>query len=83
MSHNNTIIDVRNADEFAKGHAAGSINIPLGELEQRLDEVRELAKEPLVLCCGGGSRSGRATDYLRAQGIACENGGSWKKAGDL
>jgi len=31
------IIDVRRPDEFAKGHAKNSINIPLQELGKRLE----------------------------------------------
>jgi hypothetical protein len=34
-----TVLDVRPADEFAAGHVAGAINIPLGELETRLSEL--------------------------------------------
>jgi ArsR family transcriptional regulator len=34
-----TVLDVRPADEFAAGHVAGAINIPLGELEMRLSEL--------------------------------------------
>jgi len=75
--NNRTIIDVRQPDEFASGHAAGSINIPLQELENRLDEIRQI-EAPIVLCCGGGSRSGKAAELLQSKGIACENGGSWK-----
>jgi rhodanese-related sulfurtransferase len=34
-------------------------------------------KQPVVLCCASGNRSGQATYFLQAQGIDCENGGSW------
>ena len=36
------IIDVRRPDEFEKGHAKGSINIPLQEMEKRLDEIKKI-----------------------------------------
>jgi phage shock protein E len=71
-----SIIDVRTPGEFMGGHVAGSINIPLQEIPDRLDEIKAMKGE-IVLCCASGNRSGQATAYLKSQGIACENGGSW------
>jgi rhodanese-related sulfurtransferase len=71
-----TIVDVRTPVEFMGGNVAGSINIPLQEIQQRLEEVKNL-KQPLVLCCASGNRSGMATQFLSQQGIECCNGGSW------
>lgn len=71
-----TIVDVRTAEEFRGGNAKGSINIPLQEIEKRIDELKAL-KQPLVLCCASGGRSGNATQFLSKQGIECYNGGSW------
>jgi phage shock protein E len=75
MNHK-TIVDVRSQAEFMSGHVQGSINIPLQEIPARLDEVKALP-QPLLLCCASGNRSGQATAYLSAQGLQCENGGSW------
>tara|TARA_R110002050_G_scaffold56512_3_gene127176 strand:- start:135159 stop:135443 length:285 start_codon:yes stop_codon:yes gene_type:complete len=71
-----TIVDVRTIAEYRGGNAEGSINIPLQEIEIRIDELKSL-KQPLVLCCASGARSGQATNYLMHQGIECYNGGSW------
>jgi len=71
-----TIVDVRTPMEFSGGNAEGSINIPLQELDKRIEELKSL-KQPLVLCCASGGRSGQATQYLKQQGIECFNGGSW------
>jgi rhodanese-related sulfurtransferase len=71
-----TILDVRTPAEFAGGHVAGSINIPLNEVEQKLAEIKAL-KQPIILCCASGGRSGQATYFLKNQGLDCENGGSW------
>ena len=71
-----TVVDVRTASEFMGGHVAGSINIPLQEVMQRMDEIKAL-QQPLILCCASGGRSGQAHAYLAAQGIDCYNGGSW------
>lgn len=71
-----TIVDVRSPIEFQGGHVAGSVNIPLNEVPNRVQEFAEM-KQPVVLCCASGGRSGQATAYLRQQGIDCENGGGW------
>jgi phage shock protein E len=72
-----TIVDVRTPSEFMGGHVAGSINIPLQEVPQRIEELRGMSK-PLVLCCASGNRSGQATQYLAGSGIdEVYNGGGW------
>ena len=71
-----TVIDVRTPGEFMGGNVVDSINIPLNEIEDRLDEIKAL-NQPIVLCCASGSRSGYAAAYLNSIGVACTNGGSW------
>ncbi|MEP6628659.1 MAG: rhodanese-like domain-containing protein [Ginsengibacter sp.] len=71
------VIDVRRPDEFKKGHAAGSINIPLQEMENRLEEIKKI-NQPIVLVCGGGTRHVKAFDLLKANDIESEKGGGWK-----
>ncbi|MBK7148682.1 MAG: rhodanese-like domain-containing protein [Bacteroidetes bacterium] len=76
MSNKQTIIDVRTPGEFMGGHVAGSINIPLQEIPDRVEEIKTLT-QPIVLCCASGNRSGQATHFLKQHGIDCSNGGSW------
>jgi len=76
MSKEKTIVDVRTTQEFSIANAAGSINIPLQEIQQRLEEIR-LLKQPIILCCASGNRSGQAALFLKSCGVECENGGSW------
>lgn len=71
-----TIVDVRSRGEFMSGSAAGAINIPLQEIPDRMDEIKQLTM-PLILCCASGNRSGQATAYLTRFGIECGNGGPW------
>ena len=70
------IIDVRTVAEFQQGHAPGSVNIPLSEIQSRINELKNMEGE-LILCCASGIRSGQAVAYLNSQGIPCRNGGSW------
>lgn len=71
-----TIVDVRTPGEFAGGSVADAINIPLNEVPERIAEFQNM-KQPLILCCASGNRSGQACSYLNSQGISCHNGGSW------
>ncbi len=71
-----TIVDVRTPAEFMGGNVTDSINVPLQEIQQRLNEIKRL-KMPLVLCCASGGRSAVATQFLASQGIECFDGGSW------
>ena len=73
---NFTVVDVRTRAEFSGGNVAGSINIPLNEIQERFEEIKSL-HQPIVLCCASGGRSGQATHFLKSMGINCENGGSW------
>ena len=71
------VIDVRRPEEFANGHAKKSINIPLNEIPERLDEIREM-KSPVTVVCGGGTRHVKAYELLLSEGIPVQKGGSWK-----
>jgi rhodanese-related sulfurtransferase len=71
-----TILDVRTSREFSGGSVAGSINIPLQEIPERITELKYL-KAPLILCCASGARSGQAHRFLEQQGIESCDAGSW------
>ena len=42
----------------------------------KIEELKNM-KQPFVMCCASGNRSGQATGYLTQMGIDCHNGGSW------
>ena len=63
-NYKKTIIDVRSPEEFKNGNVAGSINIPLNEIQQRIEEIKKLPY-PLILCCASGNRSGQAAASSR------------------
>lgn len=70
------VIDVRTPQEYMGGHVVGSINIPLQQIPEKLEEIKNYTA-PIILCCASGGRSGNAHQYLSQQGIECYNGGSW------
>ena len=70
------LIDVRTPDEFNTGSVPNAINIPLNEVVNRFDELKEL--QPILVFCSAGVRSQKATDFLIANGVnQVENGGGW------
>lgn len=70
------IIDVRTPEEFSGGHVAGSVNIPLHEIPQRINELKDM-QSTILLCCASGRRSSQAYHFLKQHGLECYNGGSW------
>ena len=75
-SQKGTVIDVRTRAEFSGGHVAGSLNIPLTELPDKMEELKNM-QSPLILCCDSGMRSAQAEHYLNREGLDCVNAGSW------
>ncbi len=62
------LIDVREQDEFADWKIPGAINIPLGELDSRVDEVPR--NHHVVTICAKGTRAAEGAEILRAHGIS-------------
>jgi adenylyltransferase/sulfurtransferase len=61
------LIDVREPDEFALGHLPRALNIPLGDIERRIDELPR--DRPLVFMCRSGARSLKACALARRAGL--------------
>jgi len=78
-----TILDVREDDEWAAGHIAGSVHVPLSELPARAAEIPDA--DPLVVVCRVGGRSAQVGAWLAGQGRDVVNlaGGleAWAGAG--
>jgi hydroxyacylglutathione hydrolase len=79
-----TLIDVRNASEWAAGHIAGARHIPLGRLLERIDEI-PLSK-PIVIQCAAGARSMIGASLLKTRGVdrvinLTGGFGAWANAG--
>jgi rhodanese-related sulfurtransferase len=56
------LLDVREPWEYQAGHVPGAQLIPLGELEQRVNEVPR--DQPVLAICHSGQRSLAAAGYL-------------------
>lgn len=65
------LLDVREADEWAAGHAAAASWIALGGIP---DRVAEIPVDRQVVCiCRAGGRSAKAVEFLAARGINAVN----------
>lgn len=75
------LIDVREADEVAEGMIPSAIHIPLGEVPERMSELDK--EKAYIMICRSGGRSGRATEFLTAEGYDVTNmvGGMLEWAG--
>jgi rhodanese-related sulfurtransferase len=72
------LLDVREPDEWAAGHAPAALWIPLGELGARLDELP--TDRTIAVVCRSGGRSAAATDALRSSGLDAVNVGGGMRA---
>lgn len=80
------MIDVCEPGEHQAGHAAGCKNIPLGQLDKRLNELPKDKNAPVLVMCQSGARARRAAAQLRKDGYvnaAAVSGGlrAWREAG--
>lgn len=71
---NTILLDVRTPQEFNQVHVEGAMNIPLQELQERVNEIPK-NNNPIVCYCLSGGRSGQATYFLKNLGYEVYNGG--------
>jgi phage shock protein E len=50
-----TLVDVRTIWEYHQGHVPGAVNIPLHELNERMQEIPQ--DKPVIVICASGNRS--------------------------
>ncbi|MCX2929065.1 rhodanese-like domain-containing protein [Mycobacterium sp. CVI_P3] len=77
------MVDVRNPGEVAAGVIPGAVNIPVGQLPDRVGELDP--RKPTVVYCAGGYRSSVAASLLRQCGFADVSDvlggyGAWEEA---
>lgn len=67
VNQNAQIIDVRGASEYKKGHIDGAVNLYVGKLNEKLDQVSK--DRPVIVHCLSGSRSAIAYSLLKSNGF--------------
>jgi len=69
------VIDVRSPAEYAGGHVADAVNLPLDRFVDGYAQLLRDKSTPVILYCASGARSGQAVQFLLAQGyVAVSNG---------
>ena len=61
-------VDVREDDEWRKGHASGAIHLGKGIIERDIEKAIPDQNAEIVLYCGGGFRSALAADNVLKMG---------------
>ena len=84
-SGNALVLDIRDNAEFNGGRIPKSKNIPLAEIDKRIDEIARFKDKPVIIACKGGNRAGAAVKALKAAGFTdvyqLEGGfGAWQQA---
>ena len=64
------LVDVRTADEHARGAIDGSVNVPVDSLRERLDALDD---RPLLVYCEVGQRGHTAAALLHELGVRARN----------
>lgn len=80
------VIDLRSNEAYSRGHIVNSRNIPMDELESRMDKLASLKSKPLITVCAAGMTSTKAADTLRKSGFQSVYGlkggmSGWSQAG--
>ncbi len=80
------LVDVREDNEWAKGHIPGAVHLGKGVIERDVEQQVPDTRTKLVLYCGGGFRSALVADNLQKMGysnVESMDGGwrGWTEAG--
>jgi rhodanese-related sulfurtransferase len=80
------LIDVREDNEWVRGHIAGAVHMGKGVIERDLEERYPDSSTKLILYCGGGFRSALVAENLQKMGytnVESMDGGwrGWLEAG--
>ena len=80
------LVDVREQDEWARGHLPNATHLSKGIIERDVETVIPDPAADIVLYCGGGYRSALAADNLQKMGytnVVSMDGGmrAWREAG--
>jgi len=64
------IIDVREPEEFSRGHVQGAINVPPSDIMHGSEALKDVPKDTeIILYCVSGSRSNVSKQILESQGF--------------
>jgi len=79
------VLDIRNVEEFEKGHIINAVNLDATTLVDKEKELEKYKEKPTIICCGQGQESIRVARSLKMKGfekLYCLKGGitAWQNA---
>lgn len=86
INNDAAVIDLRSSEAFARGHIVNSRNVPMDELDARMNKLAALKSKPVLAVCEAGVTSTKAVDTLRKSGFESVYGlkggmNAWSVAG--
>jgi len=86
INNDATVIDLRSADAYGRGHIVNARNIPFDEVEANHDALAKFMNKPIVAVCDSGISSNKAVASLRKSGFESVYGlkggmNAWSQAG--
>lgn len=63
------VIDVREYDEYNKGHIEGAVNVPLSKIKEQISSLDAYKNKQLLIVCQDGSRSASAGKIITKAGF--------------
>ncbi len=82
---NALVLDIRDTGEFSGGHIPKSKNIPLAEIDKRIDEIVRFKDKPVIIACRANNRAASASKLLKRHGFTdvyqlAGGFGAWQQA---
>ena len=79
------VLDIRDTGEFGGGRIPKSKNIPLAEIDKRIDEISRFKDKPVIVTSRAHNRSGNAVRLLKQRGFSdvyqlAGGFGAWQQA---
>ena len=86
INNDAAVIDLRSTEAFSRGHIVSSRNVPMDELDARMNKLASLKSKPVIAVCEAGVTSNKAVDTLRNSGFESVYGlkggiSAWSQAG--
>lgn len=80
------IVDVRSAEDYARGHILHARSLPSAQLPERIEELQKFKTRPIIVTCQTGTTAGSSCTALRKAGfgeVYLLSGGvsAWEQAG--
>ena len=69
INNDAVVVDIRSADAFARGHIVNAKNIPLDELDGKIDQLEQFKGSPIIAVCDAGVTTTKVVNQLRGSGF--------------